>query len=151
MQDLQSRLNDDLKNAMRAHEELRRDTIRYLNAALKNARIAAMHDLSDDEAQDVLISQIKQRRDSIEQFTAAGRMDLASKEQAELAILTAYLPEPPSEEEVSGAIDDAIRSTGASGVQEMGKVVRAVMDRYPGRVDGKLVATRVRDALSALR
>lgn len=110
-----------------------------------------MHDLSDGESQAVLISQTKQRRDSIEQFRAAGRLDLAAKEEAELAILSSYLPAPPSEEDVSATIEEAIRSTGASGVQEMGKVVRVVMDRYPGRVDGKLVAAQVREALSARR
>ncbi len=149
MQDLQARLSSDLKDAMRARDELRRETIRYLNAGLKNAKIAAMRDLTDDEAEDVLISQIKQRRDSIEQFRAAGRIDLVTKEEAELAILVSYLPAPPSDEEVVAAIHEAIRSTGATGVQDMGRVVRAVMDRYPGRVDGKLVAARVREALTS--
>jgi uncharacterized protein YqeY len=149
MQDLQTRLNDDLKEAMRAHDVIRRETIRYLSAGLKNARIAAMRDLSDDEAEGVLVSQIKQRRDSIEQFRAAGRSDLVTKEEAELAILTSYLPAPPSDDELTTAIDEAIRSTRAAGVQQMGKVVRAVMDRYPGRVDGKIVAARVREALSS--
>ena len=151
MQDLQARLTSDLKDAMRARDELRRDTIRFLNAALLNAKIAAMHELSDDEAQRVLIGQIKQRRESIEQFTAAGRVDLAAKEEAELAILTSYLPAPPSEAEVSAAIQEAIQSTEASGVQDMGKVVRAVMVRYAGRVDGKALAARVREALSSKR
>ena len=149
MNNLQAQLNDDLKAAMRAREELRRDTIRYLLAGLKNTRIAAMHELSDDEAQNVLIGQIKQRRDSIEQFKAAGRTDLSDKEEAELAILSTYLPAAPTEDDVSASILEAIKSTGASGVQDMGKVVRSVMERYPGRVDGKVVAARVREALSS--
>ena len=151
MTDLQDRLNDDLKQAMRARDELRRDTIRYVNAALKNARIAAMHDLGDDEVEAVLVNQIRQRRDSIEQFTAAGRLDLASKEEAELAILLTYLPPDPSDEEVGAAIQESIRLTEASGVQDMGKVVRAVMNRYSGRLDGKVLAARVREALLAQR
>jgi uncharacterized protein YqeY len=149
MRDLQTQLNDDLKVAMRARDEVRRDTIRFLNSALKYAKIAAMRELSDDEVQGVLIGQIKQRRDSIEQFKAAGRTDLSDKEEAELAILASYLPAPPSDDEVSASIEKAIRSTGASGVQDMGKVVRAIVDRYPGGVDGKVVAARVREALSS--
>jgi uncharacterized protein YqeY len=134
---------------MRAHDEVRRETIRFLNAALKNAQIAAMRPLSEAEVEAVLVAQTKQRRDSIDQFKAGGRMDLVAKEEAELAVLTAYLPSAPSDEEVASAIREAVQVTGASGPQDMGKVVRIVLDRYPGRVDGKLVATQVREALSS--
>jgi uncharacterized protein YqeY len=149
MPDLRTRLSDDLKSAMRAHDEVRRDTIRYLNAALQYARIAAMHDLSEAEVEAVLVAQVNQRKDSIEQFGAAGRTDLVHKEEAELAILNQYLPAPPSIEEVAEAIARAIQETGAAGPRDMGKVVRLVLDQYPGRVDGKLVATQVREALGA--
>jgi uncharacterized protein YqeY len=149
MPDLRTRLGDDLKAAMKAHDEVRRDTIRYLNAALLNARIAAMHDLSEAEVEGVLVAQVNQRKDSIEQFGAAGRTDLVDKEEAELAILNQYLPAPPSIEEVAEAIARAIQETGAAGPRDMGKVVRLVLDQYPGRVDGKLVATQVREALGA--
>jgi uncharacterized protein YqeY len=150
MDELRARLNNDLKDAMRARDEVRRETIRYLNAALKNAEIAALHPLSESEADSVLVAQIKQRRDSIEQFRAAGRTDLVDKEEAELTVLTAYLPAPPSEDDVAAAIQAAVVSTGAHGPQDMSKVVRAVLDQYPGRVDGKIVAARVRDALAAI-
>jgi uncharacterized protein YqeY len=149
MQDFRARLSDDLKVAMRARDERTRETIRMLNAALKNAEIAAMHPLSGDEAEAVLVAQIKQRRDAAGQFRAAGRADLADKEEAELAILSAYLPPAPSPEEVAMAIRDAIAATGAAGPQDMGRVMRAVLDRYPGRVDGKQIAAQVRQALSA--
>jgi uncharacterized protein len=148
VEDLRARLNDDLKAAMRAHDEIRRETIRYLNAALKNAEIAAMRPLASAEVEAVLVAQIKQRRDSIDQFKAANRTDLAAKEESELAVLTAYLPAAPADDEVEAAIHEAVRATGAVGPQDMGKVVRLVLDRYPGRVDGKLVASRVREALS---
>ncbi|MDB5075115.1 MAG: GatB/YqeY [Chloroflexi bacterium] len=148
MDELRARLSSDLKDAMRAHDEVRRETIRYLNAALKNAEIAAMHPLTDDEAEAVLVAQIKQRRDSIEQFRVASRQDLVDKEAAELEVLSAYLPAAPTDDEVAAAINAAISSTGAVGPKDMGKVVRVVLEQYPGRVDGKVVATQVRDALS---
>ena len=143
------RLGDDLKDAMRAHDERRRDTIRMLNAALKNAEIAAMHPLSDAEAESVLIAQVKQRRDSIEQSRAAGRDDLAAVEEAELAILLTYVPPAPSDEEIAMAIHEAIAETGATDPRDMGRVVRLVLDRYAGRVDGKDVAARVRQSLAS--
>jgi uncharacterized protein YqeY len=148
MQDFRARLSDDLKAAMRARDERTRETIRMLSAALKYAEIAAMHPLSEAEAEAVLVTQIKQRRDSIEQFRAAGRVDLAEKEEAELTVLTHYLPPAPSEEEVTMAIQEAMIATGAAGPQDMGRVMRAVLDRYPGRVDGKEISTRVRQALA---
>jgi uncharacterized protein YqeY len=148
MQDFRARLSDDLKTAMRSRDERTRETIRMLNTALKYAEIAAMHPLNEGEAEAVLIAQIKQRRDAAEQFRAAGRTDLADKEDAELAILSAYLPPAPSPEEVDMAIRDAIAATGAAGPQDMGRVMRAVLDRYPGRVDGKQIAAEVRQALA---
>jgi uncharacterized protein YqeY len=145
--EFRERLAEDLKEAMRTHAEQRRDTIRMLNAALKNAQIAAMRPLTDDEAEAVLVSQVKQRRDSIDAFRSAGREDLAAREEAEFAILSAYLPPPPSSEELSRAIDDAIASTGAMSIKDMGTVVRVVLERYAGRVDGKEVAQQVRASL----
>lgn len=148
MADLRAQLGEDLKDAMRARDAVRRETVRYLMAGLKNAEIASMHPLTKDEIQAVLVAQIKQRRDSIEQFGAAGRADLVAKEKAELAVLSAYLPPPPTEEEVDSAIREAIATSGAAGLKDMATVVRIVLDRYAGRVDGKLVASRVRAALS---
>ncbi|MGH2390980.1 MAG: GatB/YqeY domain-containing protein [Chloroflexota bacterium] len=145
--DFRERLADDLKGAMRARDEQRRDTIRMLNAALKNAQIAAMRPLSDTETEAVLVSQVKQRRDSVEAFRSAGREDLAAREEAELTILSAYLPPPPSSEDLSGAIREAIASTGASSLKDMGAVVRVVLERFAGRVDGKEVAAQVRASL----
>ena len=147
MTQFQERLAGDLKDAMRARDERRRDTIRMLTAALKNAQIAAMRPLSEAEAEAVLVAQVKQRRDSIESFRAAGREDLAEKEEAELVILSAYMPAPPTDQELSAAIDEALTTTGAISLKDMAGVVRLVLERYPGRVDGKEVAARVRGAL----
>ncbi|HEY8285341.1 MAG TPA: GatB/YqeY domain-containing protein [Chloroflexota bacterium] len=147
MAHFQERLADDLKDAMRARDERRRDTIRMLTAALKNAQIAAMRPITEAEAEAVLVAQVKQRRDSIESFRAAGREDLAEKEESELALLSAYMPAPPTAEELAAAIQEAISTTGASSLRDMAGVVRIVLDRYPGRVDGKEVAARVRGVL----
>ena len=147
MADFRDRLPTDLKDAMRAQAERRRDTLRMLNAALKNAQIAAMHPLSESEAEAVLVSQVKQRRDSIEAYRSAGREDLAAKEEEELVILSAYLPPAPSREALADAIREAVATSGASSVKDMGGVVRVVLERFAGRVDGKEVAAMVRSAL----
>jgi uncharacterized protein len=147
MADLRAQLTSDLKDAMRNRNEVAVSTIRMLNAALKNAEIAALHPLTEAEVEATLIAQIKQRRDSIEQFRNAGREDLAAREEAELAILSSYLPPAPSREEVEAAVGDAIVSTGATGPQDMSRVMRTVLDRFAGRVDGKQVAPLVRQAL----
>lgn len=149
MSELRIRLADDLKTAMRSRDQIRLSTIRLLIAALKNAEIAVMHPLTDAEVEATLVAQIKQRRDSIEQFRQAGREDLATKEEAELAVLSAYLPPPPTDEEVTAAVHDAVRATGASSPKDMAAVMRVVLDRYPGRVDGKQLSLIVRQALGA--
>jgi uncharacterized protein YqeY len=149
MPDFRERLSTDLKDAMRAHDERRRETIRMLNSALKYAEISAMHPLNEREAEAVLVAQIKQRRDAIEQYRAAGRQDLAANEEAELGVLSGYMPPAPAEAEVSDAIHAAIATTGAQGPQDMGKVMRIVLDQFAGRVDGKQIAAQVRSALGA--
>jgi uncharacterized protein YqeY len=148
MAELRSQLTTNLKEALRGRQEVAVSTIRLLLAAIKNAEIAAMHPLSLLEEQAVLVAQIKQRHDSIEQFRNAHREDLAVKEEAELAVLDAYLPPAPSADEVASAIAAAIADLGATGPQDMSRVMRQVLDRYPGRVDGKQVAPLVRQALT---
>ena len=149
--ELRARLADDLKAAMRARDQVALSTIRMLNAALKNAEIAALHPLDAAEVQAVLVAQIKQRRDSIEQFAKAGRDDLVAQEQAELDLLIGYLPPPPGADAVDEAIREAIAANGATSAKDMGMVMRAVLDRYPGQLDGKQIAARVRDALAESR
>ena len=151
MSDFRSKLTSDLKDAMRARNEVALSTIRMLSAALKNAEIAAMRPLTEEEEQATLIAQIKQRRDSIDQFRTAGREDLATREEAELAILAAYMPPAPTDEEVAATIREVIASSGATSQQDMSRVMRTVLDRYAGVVDGKQVAPLVRQALSTPR
>ena len=104
--------------------------------------------LSDEEMMDVIIKEGKQRQDSIEQYTAAGRSDLADKEAAELVVLQSYLPKPLTEEELTAVIDAAIAETGAASPRDMGKVISAVMAAHKGRVDGKVLSAAVKARLS---
>ena len=107
------RLSEDLTAAMRSRDALRLGALRMAKAALMNREVERGRALDDAESQQVMASLIKQRRDSIEQFQKAGRTDLADKEQAEIAVLEAYLPPPVSEAELQQAVDDAVRETGA--------------------------------------
>lgn len=133
------RVNDDLKAAMKAGETLRRDTLRMLVAALKNAKIEKMGALDDAECLAVVRSGVKSRRDSAEQYRAANRPELAEKEEAEIVILEAYLPRQLDEAETRALVQAAIAETGASGKAAMGTVMRAVMAQHRDVVDGKLV------------
>ncbi len=139
----QDQIQNDLKDAMRAGETLKRDTLRMLIAAMKNERISQRlpsgEDLDDDAALAVVRKGVKSRRDSATQYRDADRPELAEKEEAEIALLEGYLPTMLSEDETSAAVDAAIVETGASAKSDMGKVMKAVMAKYPGLVDGKLV------------
>jgi len=138
----------DMTNAMKAREPARLSALRMVKAALMNGEVSKGRALEDAEAQQVLASLIKQRRDSIEQFTNAGRTDLADKESAELAILEHYAPPSLSAAEIELAVDAAIKETGAAGAKDMGRVMKAVMAALAGRsVDGKAVNELVRKKL----
>lgn len=141
----------DLKAAMKASESLRVSTLRLVKAALKNKEIDKKAPLSDDEALSVLSTLAKQRRESIEQFTKAGRPDLADKEQKELEILQAYMPKQLSTAELDAAIAEAIRESGAQGPSDMGKAMKAVMAKVKGQADGKAVGERVKELLSGAK
>lgn len=143
------RLSEDLTAAMRSRDALRLGALRMAKAALMNREVERGRALDEAESQQVMASLIKQRRDSIEQFQKAGRTDLADKEQAEIAVLEAYLPPPVGEAELQQAVDDAVRETGAGSAKDMGKVMKAVMARLAGaQVDGKLVSELVKRRLS---
>ena len=145
---LKDRLNDDLKDAMRSRDALRRNTIRLLLSAIGYEEIARKQgDLDDDAVTQVLTKQAQQRRDSIEAYTKGGRADLVAQEEAELAIVTAYLPSPLSAEEISAIVDAAIADAGASGPQDMGKVMGRVMPQVRGRADGRQVSALVNQRL----
>ena len=138
-----------MKSAMRAKETLRLGTIRLLLAAIKQREIDERIELDDTAVSGIIEKLIKQRRDSISQFQAAGRTDLVNAEQAELAILQAYLPEPLSAAEVDAAVATAIAESGAISVKDMGKVMKLVTPQTTGRADGKAVSEQVKALLAA--
>ncbi|MEG2171924.1 MAG: GatB/YqeY domain-containing protein [Desulfovibrionaceae bacterium] len=148
---LNERIEKEYIEAYKAKQQLKLDVLRLLKTAIKNLLVEYRRpggSLDDAEIMDVLLRQAKQRQDSIEQYRAANRHDLADKEAAELVILQEYLPRPLSTEELAAAIDTAIHSTGASKPQDMGKVMAAMMELYKGRVDGKVLSSTVRQRLS---
>ena len=144
---LKDRLNDDLKDAMRSRDTLKRNTIRLLLSAIGYEEIARQGDLDDDAITQVLTKQAQQRRDSIEAYTKGGRADLVDQEEAELAIVSEYLPVPLSAEEIGAIVDAAIADAGASGPQDMGKVMGRVMPQVRGRADGRQVSALVNQRL----
>jgi uncharacterized protein YqeY len=144
---IKDRLNDDLKDAMRAKANARRDAIRMMLTAIKNAEIDKGGALSDEEVAALLQKQAKQRRDSIAAFEQGGRPELAAAEQAELEIIESYLPQQLSEEEVRAIVRAEIERTGASSAKEMGKVMGPLMGQLRGKADGALVQRIVREEL----
>ena len=145
-------LNDtigaDLTSAMKARDAPRLSALRMLKAAVVNKGVEKGRDLDDAEVLQVVASLVKQRRDSIEQFSKAGRTDLVDKETGEVAILERYLPPAVSQEEVDAAVAAAIAETGATSVKDMGKVMKAVMPKLAGKnADGKAVNEAVRRTL----
>ena len=138
-----------IADAMRKQEPVRLGALRMLKAAFMNREIERGHALDDAEARQVVASLVKQRRDSIEQFTKGGRTDLADKETAEIKVLEAYLPPAADPAIVERAIADAIAETGATSVKDMGRVMKAAMARLAGQsVDGKTVNELVRSKLT---
>ena len=139
----------DMVAAMKAKEELRLSTLRMVKAALKNKEIEKRQPLTDPEAMAVLNTLIKQRNDSFEQFTKGGRLELASKEKAEIGIIEGYLPKAAGAEEIVSAVRAVIAEMGSPTMKDMGAVMKNVMGRFAGaRVDGKLVSDTVKKELS---
>ena len=144
---LKNQLNDDLKDAMRNGEVTRRATIRLMLSALRNEEIAQQKELGEDDVLQVINKQAQQRRESIEAYKSAKREDLVYKEQAELDIIVLYLPEPLSETEVMQIIEETITELGASGPQDMGKVMGKIISQTRGRADGKEISSKVAELL----
>lgn len=145
------RIQKDLTEAMKAKDELRLSVLRMMKAALHNKQVEKMKPLEDAEALQVLQTQIKQRKDSVEQFRGGGRHDLADKETREIAIIEGYLPAGASEEEMDRAIAAAVAETGANSPKQMGAVMKAAKAKLEGKtVDGKVLSDRVRDQLQKL-
>jgi uncharacterized protein YqeY len=147
---LSERITRDIAQAMKARERVRLSALRMAKAALMNGEVTKGRALEDAEAQQVLASLIKQRRDSIEQFRGAGRTDLVDKETEELGILEAYAPPAVGEADLERAVDAAIAETKAASPKDMGRVMKAVMNALAGKtVDGKAVNDLVRKKLGS--
>ena len=146
---LEQTVGADIVTAMKAKDQTRLTALRMLKTALTNKSIEKGRALDDGEEMQVVSTLVKQRRDSIEQFTKGGRQDLADKEQAEIVVLNAYLPPAASDDDIAAAVANAIAETGASAAKDMGKVMKAVMAALAGKtVDGKKVSEAVRSKLS---
>ena len=138
-----------IANAMRQHDAVRLSALRMLKAALMNREVERGRALDDAESQQVVASLVKQRRDSIDQFTSGGRQDLADKEAAEIRVLEAYLPPAADPEAIDRAVAAAITETGAASLKDMGRVMKAAMAKLAGQsVDGKVVNELVRTKLA---
>jgi uncharacterized protein YqeY len=145
---LAEQINADLTAAMKAKDAPRLSALRMLKAAVMNKEVEKARALDDTEVLQVVASLVKQRRDSIEQFTAAGRHDLVAKEAGDVAVLERYLPPAASPEQIAAAVAEAIAESGASSPKDMGKVMKAVMPKLAGKhADGKAVNEAVRRAL----
>jgi uncharacterized protein len=140
-----------IADAMRQHDAARLSALRMLKAALMNRSVEKKRDLDETESQQVVTALVKQRRDSIEQFVAGGRQDLADKEAAEITVLETYLPPAIGPAALEAAVVAAIAEAGATSAKDMGKVMKAVMPRLSGQtVDGKVVSELVRAKLAGL-
>jgi uncharacterized protein len=147
---LRDQVNADIASAMKAKDAARLSALRMLKAAIMNKGVEKGRDLDDAEVLQVVSTLVKQRRDSIEQFSNAGRIDLVDKETAEITVLEHYLPPAASAEEIDAAVIAAIAETGASSPKDMGKVMKAVMPRLAGKnADGRAVSEAVRRKLGA--
>ena len=143
------KIQADLTAAMKEKDELRLSVLRMVKAALKNKEIEKMRPLEGLEAQQVLQTLVKQRHESVEQFTKGGREDLAAKEASEITIIEKYLPPAPSDAELTRAIEEAISEVGADSLKQMGAVIKAARAKLEGKtVEGKILSEKVRERLS---
>jgi uncharacterized protein YqeY len=145
---LKDQLDADMKNAMRERAQLRLDTIRMLKSAIKYREIELMKPLDDAGVLGVVASEIKRRRDAVEQYRAGNRSDLADKEETEMGILAAYLPAQLGEAELRAKVDEVVKRVGAQGPKDMGAVMKALLPEVQGRADGKVVSELVKARLS---
>ena len=145
---LKERLNQEMKQAMKARDSLRLTTIRMILTAVKNREIEQKKELDDREVTAVLSTMLKQRREAADAYRKGERDELAEKEEREIEILQDFLPAQLSSEEIGKVIDSAIEETGASSMKEMGAVMKIVSGRTAGRADGKVVSEMVRKRLA---
>ncbi len=141
-------LGDDVKDAMRAGDTARRDALRLILASLKSAEKDLLRPLTEDEELQVLQRERKKRIEAAEAFRGGGREEQAAKEEAELAVLEEFMPEPLTEEELERILDDAIAENGATSMRDMGRVMKDVMPQIAGRADGAAVSQMLREKLA---
>jgi uncharacterized protein YqeY len=146
---LKEQITADLTTAMKARDVARTSTLRMVKAAFMNREIEKRAALDEDESLKLLRSMVKQRRDSIEQYVKGDRQELADKEQAEILVIEAYLPQSASAEQIAAAVSEAIAETGAASMKDMGKVMKAVQAKLVGQnADGKAVSEIVKSRLN---
>lgn len=148
MSELKSRITADMKSAMRAADKDRLSVIRLLQAAIKQREVDERVELDDAQVTAVIEKMVKQRRDSVQQYTDGGRPELAAAEQAEIDILADYLPEQLGEAEIAQLIDEAIAATGAEGMKDMGKVMGVLKPKLTGRADMGAVSGLIKGKLA---
>lgn len=146
--EIQSRIHDEMKAAMRAKDKPRLGVIRLIQSEFKRIEVDERIELDDARVLAVLDKMVKQRRDSVKQYEAAERQDLADQEHFEISIITEYLPQALSDDEVANLIDDAIAATGASGMQDMGKVMGTLKPQLQGRADMGAASKIIKDKLA---
>ena len=145
--DLRQRLDQDLKDAMRAKDTVRLDTVRNVRGTIRAREIDGGKDLTEDEIHKLLRSLVKQREESIAQYTQGGRADLVERESAEKKILEGYLPAAASAADIDTAVAETVAALGASSMKDMGRVMKAALERLGGNADGKLVSAAVKAKL----
>lgn len=138
-----------MKSALKGRDTIRLETLRMVLAAVKNKEVELQRTLTDSDVIQLINKQINQRKDAIEQFSASGRDDLVKKEEAECAVLMAYMPQQLSKDAIEEKVADSIKELGAVGMKDMGRVMKAVMAQLAGRADGKLVNAIVKQQLSS--
>jgi hypothetical protein len=146
---LRERIQEDTTAAMRSGDTLRRDVLRMASSSAYNLEKQQLRELTEDELVGVLTREVKQRRESVAAYRAGGREDLASREEAEIAILTEYLPEPLTDEQLDTLVVEGIAATGSATPRDLGKVMGWLAPRTRGRADGKVVSAKVAAALAA--
>jgi uncharacterized protein YqeY len=145
---LEERLLEEMKQAMKSNDKLRLSTIRMIRSASKNKEIELRKQLEDEDVVRVIQAMVRKGEESVEQFQAGGRMDLVEKEKKEIEILKSFLPQPLGQEEILKIIDQSIQETQASSVKDIGKVMKSVMPKIGGKADGKLINQLVKERLS---
>jgi uncharacterized protein YqeY len=148
MSQLLAKIDADLKEALKNRDDIRVSVLRLIKASAKNRSIDKQSPLSDEDVQSVLSTQIKQRKESLEHYLKAGREDLVKREEREIEIISSYLPEQLTPDEIDSILKDAIKEVGANSAADMGKVMKVIMPKIRGKADGRYVNERVKAFLS---